>query len=517
MVSRRTVSCIVTILLPWLAAAAGGVSTVTTTCPSAGQTVLTLQSAPFPSLPGQLVTLRFFIQPVTGIADPMGTVQLADGLTDLGTFPIALGQATTTRTFVSAGTRTLHASYSGDANYCSGQLDLGHLVDRFVPAVIVSSSAATSIFGGAITLTAQLNSPAPAGVAAPTGQVQFFDGAAPIGSAALSGLKASLAVSSLPAGSRQITATYSGDANNYSVRSDPIVQTVNRAPTATTLAADSSTSQVKLTATVAVSSSPSAAAVGTVQFADAATDAILGSATLTPGAASASLTLPAAQIALPGGHSIVALYSGSDNLVPSTSNALAVPGVINSAGADSPDFAPEELVSIFGTNFASGTFQNTTIPLPSTLGGATVTIADSAGVTGPAGLYLVSPEQINFVMPAGAARGTAVVSVTGALPIRVNIGAVAPGLFPVAQFTGTDTVYLILFGTGIRGRSAESAVTVTIAGRKLPVSYAGAQSQYPGLDQVNVALPAELKGAGKVPVTVTVDGRVSNTISVTIG
>jgi uncharacterized protein (TIGR03437 family) len=35
----------------------------------------------------------------------------------------------------------------------------------------------------------------------------------------------------------------------------------------------------------------------------------------------------------------------------------------------------------------------------------------------------------------------------------------------------------------------------------LPVTYAGPQKQYPGMDQINVRLPASLAGSGTVSVT----------------
>src|SRR5205807_9391579 len=76
---------------------------------------------------------------------------------------------------------------------------------------------------------------------------------------------------------------------------------------------------------------------------------------------------------------------------------------------------------------------------------------------------------------------------------------------------GSDTVYLVLYGTGIRNRSSTAGVTCTINGLKLPVTYAGPQPQFPGLDQVDVLLPAALKGAGTVEVSISVDGQASNT------
>src|SRR2546429_4222399 len=50
----------------------------------------------------------------------------------------------------------------------------------------------------------------------------------------------------------------------------------------------------------------------------------------------------------------------------------------------------------------------------------------------------------------------------------------------------------------------------------LTVEYAGKQNSSPGLDQVNVILPAELKGAGSVEMTVITGSLRSNTATVTI-
>jgi uncharacterized protein (TIGR03437 family) len=57
---------------------------------------------------------------------------------------------------------------------------------------------------------------------------------------------------------------------------------------------------------------------------------------------------------------------------------------------------------------------------------------------------------------------------------------------------------------------------VTINGVIVPVQYAGAQPSFPGLDQVNVLLPASLSGTGNANVVLTVDGQVSNTVMVNI-
>jgi uncharacterized protein (TIGR03437 family) len=52
-------------------------------------------------------------------------------------------------------------------------------------------------------------------------------------------------------------------------------------------------------------------------------------------------------------------------------------------------------------------------------------------------------------------------------------------------------------------------VSTRIGGVITPVDYAGPQSEFGGVDQVNVRLPRSLAGRGVVPVEVIVDGNVA--------
>jgi uncharacterized protein (TIGR03437 family) len=74
-----------------------------------------------------------------------------------------------------------------------------------------------------------------------------------------------------------------------------------------------------------------------------------------------------------------------------------------------------------------------------------------------------------------------------------------------------------LYGTGIRGLSSLAAVTVTIGGIAVPVLSASAQSQFQGLDQVNVGpLQRTLAGKGNSSIVLQVDGRTANAVTVNI-
>ena len=234
---------------------------------------------------------------------------------------------------------------------------------------------------------------------------------------------------------------------------------------------------------------------------------------------------------------------------------------VSAASYVSTSLAPESIVSAFGSGFATSTLAASSSPLPTTLGGVTVKVRDSAGVDRLAPLFFVSPTQINYQIPAGANKGPSTISVTGGdgsvFTGTTLIADIAPGVFtanasgqgvaaavalrvkadgsqqfePIARFDQaqqrfvaipidlgpeTDQVFLLLFGTGIRFRSALSTVTVKIGGLDAQATFAGALNDFVGLDQVNVRLPRGLVGRGEVDVALMVDGKPANTIRASI-
>ncbi|HQR33706.1 MAG TPA: hypothetical protein PLK30_13290 [Blastocatellia bacterium] len=226
-----------------------------------------------------------------------------------------------------------------------------------------------------------------------------------------------------------------------------------------------------------------------------------------------------------------------------------------------PVLAAGSIVSAFGTALATDAIAASTTPLPGALQGTRVLVRDSTGTELLAPLFYVSPSQINYQIPTNIALGEAtimVVSGDGSSAFgKVQIVPVAPGLFaansngqgvpaaqllrikangtqsyePVAQFDAvqnrfkavpidmgaeTDQVFLILYGTGIRGRSSLTATTVAVGGTDASVIFAGAQGDYVGLDQINVLLPRSLAGRGDVDVVLKVDGQAANIVRVNI-
>lgn len=237
---------------------------------------------------------------------------------------------------------------------------------------------------------------------------------------------------------------------------------------------------------------------------------------------------------------------------------------VNAASYSGLQLAPDSIVAAFGIALATttlsapgaGGFSGTN--LPTELGGTTVRVRDSLNVERLAQIFFVSPGQVNYIMPTGTANGRAVITITsgnGSTAFgAVQIGNVGPGLFSansngtgvasaqilrvkpdntqiyedVAQYDagqgryvpvpisfGGDTLYLILYGTGIRYRSSLAAVSATVGSTSRPVLYAGAQGTFIGEDQINLGpLSTSLAGSGVVNVSLVVDGLATNTVQI---
>jgi uncharacterized protein (TIGR03437 family) len=227
-----------------------------------------------------------------------------------------------------------------------------------------------------------------------------------------------------------------------------------------------------------------------------------------------------------------------------------------SAASYNGELASESIAVAFGENLSSGTASAASLPLPTTLGGVTVKIKDSAEVEREAPLFFVSPGQINYLVPAGASVGPASVTIYkdgsliagGLIPMTAS----APGVFtadssglgapaalvlrvrgeeqtlePVSQYDGTlqrfvpapidlgpesDQVFLILFGTGFRS----SPVSVMIGEDNAEVPFSGGLAGLAGLDQANVRLSRSLAGKGDVRVLLTADNRSANPVTINI-
>lgn len=210
----------------------------------------------------------------------------------------------------------------------------------------------------------------------------------------------------------------------------------------------------------------------------------------------------------------------------------AVPRAVSLVHAASyvPAVAPGSIATLFGADLATTPAWASTLPLPLILDGAMVEID---GVACP--LYYVSPTQINLLAPRAAGGNEIVVQKVGARsePLKITLSAAAPGLFtftfepggpaaaihaggrPIsAQDPARRGESIMLFATGL-GPTPQPLVR--IGGLNAAVSYAGPAPGFPGLDQINVTVPADAPPGTAVRIDLQVGSVSANPATLAIG
>jgi Bacterial Ig-like domain (group 3)/Autotransporter beta-domain len=224
------------------------------------------------------------------------------------------GVAVFTTSELPIGDNQIRANYSGTTVFRSSNSTVRHFVNprTTATATAVTSSQNPSIIGQTVTFTATVSS----AVGTPTGTVEFFLGPALLGSSSLSNGVATFNTSTLGVGVHSISARYLGSASHLPSTSPEITQTVNTAPSTTSLVSSQNPSilgkPVTFTATV---TSAAGTPGGTVAFYDGAT--LLGTGTL----ASSVATFTTSTLAV-GAHPISARYLGAGIFAASTSTVL---------------------------------------------------------------------------------------------------------------------------------------------------------------------------------------------------
>jgi len=192
-------------------------------------------------------------------------------------------------------------------------------------------------------------------------------------------------------------------------------------------------------------------------------------------------------------------------------SAQPVISAVLNAASYSAAIAPGSWVAIFGTNLASAPAGAQSVPLPTSLGGVSVTVGS---ISAP--LLYVSASQLNVLIPAGVAIPAntvvpLVVTSPGGTSSAYNIRLTrdAPGIFTRngagtgralvfnPGFSAVDTIAakdnLILYATGLGPTDASGKVTdgieVYIGERQAQVTFAGLAPGFPGVYQVNVTAP----------------------------
>lgn len=235
------------------------------------------------------------------------------------------------------------------------------------------------------------------------------------------------------------------------------------------------------------------------------------------------------------------------------------------AGSYQSGNAASSIIAAFGNNLATTTASASSLPLPTTLGDVSVMIDGR-----PAGLFFVSPNQINYLVPDDLLPGTAMVTVLRGSQVvaqgALNLAAAAPSIFtadgsgqgtpaglllrikqngqtsyeslarfdsalgkvvpaPIVRQQG-EQLFLVFFGTGLRGLEDQDGDTVNgiaehleawIGDKPVKVHFAGAAPDYVGLEQINLELPGDLSGTFTVLIKVRDgEGHVLRTNLVTI-
>jgi uncharacterized protein (TIGR03437 family) len=283
---------------------------------------------------------------------------------------------------------------------------------------------------------------------------------------------------------------------------------------------------------------------------------------------SALLNLPRAVVMNRGGDLLIAdmfnqrvrimFGAGSPGATPGVGPGPAgagTPPAISSGGVvDGASFrgtvTAGAIVSIFGQNLSNSTLNASTIPLPTNLGGTSVTVN---GVAAP--LFYVSGTQLNVQLP---------FNLSGSATIQVNregvsgpgqaiaISAFAPAIFTVPP-GGSGAGAILHAGNGalitpsspaVRGEFVSIYLTglgpvqpaipegsaapsnppaqtpgtpiVLIGGAGAPVSFSGLAPTFAGLYQINVQVPQGAPSGQSVPITVSMGGVSSNTATLAI-
>jgi uncharacterized protein (TIGR03437 family) len=186
------------------------------------------------------------------------------------------------------------------------------------------------------------------------------------------------------------------------------------------------------------------------------------------------------------------------------------------------------------------------LPLPTSVpdsNGTSIAIA-SGGKTVNAFMVYTSAGQLAAIMPSTATVGDATLTVAyngkTSVPAKITVVKSQLGIFtanaqgtgPAASQHGADSSpiqlttaakpgeTIVLYGTGLGPIATAdnippgavpvgSNVIVTVAGKVVTPDYAGRSPNFPGLDQINFKVPADVTTGCYVPASVTASGQVS--------
>jgi len=284
--------------------------------------------------------------------------------------------------------------------------------------------------------------------------------------------------------------------------------------------------------------------------------------TWTPQAAGSNVVVTVTAFIVVGVRLIPAQRLVAGMVAEAVSSAAANPMfVANSASYQQPgQVSAGGWVAIFGDRLADSQQSTSTVPFPPSLAGTQVLFG-----TEPLPLLYVSANQVNALIPYSLTSSTnhplqVVRNGTASTPFNVTQADVLPAIYsadatgtgqgailiagtaslaaPEGAYRGSMPVaagqYIAIFANGLGpvvntpadGAPAPSeppfatttmTPTVTIGGVPAPViPYSGLAPGLVGLYQVNVQVPAGVASGDAVPVVVSMNGSVSNTVTIAV-
>jgi uncharacterized protein (TIGR03437 family) len=209
-------------------------------------------------------------------------------------------------------------------------------------------------------------------------------------------------------------------------------------------------------------------------------------------------------------------------VVPNTPQIEATTTIFG--GTTTLKAAPGQIVTLWGTLCSNVPADTQWLPLQTAVAGCSVKFADVQGQNVTLGyLYYVSAGQINVQVPETTTLGTAQMTVTfnglSSAPEFFRVVSTNPdyvvetvgtqaylkGVHLNGSYTtasnpavGGETILVFLSGLG-----SGTKIAITVNGIPATVYYAGPQGDYPGLDQINVQVPANVKYGTEYIVTAT--------------
>lgn len=239
----------------------------------------------------------------------------------------------------------------------------------------------------------------------------------------------------------------------------------------------------------------------------------------------------------------VAGVPNSAAVIPALAEPFIGSNAVVNAASFRPGLSPGGFATIFGANLTGGfTLAVPVLPLPSDVLGIRVLVNNV-----PAPLSYLSDRQLNFVVPGGIAPGQATVTVEApgqrvSAPAPVAVRLLDPGIFPLEAGEGAiliagtmETTFrrpaaagevIEIYCTGLGPTQPSTRIfglretvnlpSVLIGGQPAQVLFSGLSPIYPGLYQVNAAIPAGL-APGDQPLEIRfTSGERSNEVKVRV-